>query len=119
MYNLCYAVARLKLKDTIDEDDVKEVIEFYNKQLKYWSQIKADIPSDPRDLAYHEMVKKLTRQKFKCEFEQLYARIMSMLISIRRNLMRKRVNAFGISRIISMLDIFMINLLKDREMREF
>jgi hypothetical protein len=68
--NLCYAVARLKLKDTVDVKDAKEVIEFYNKQLEYWSQI-ADIPPDIRDLAKQEMVKKLTGQKFATEFIEL------------------------------------------------
>jgi len=33
--NLCYAVARLKLKNTVDAEDAKEVIEFYDRQLKY------------------------------------------------------------------------------------
>ncbi|MFZ0512319.1 MAG: hypothetical protein WAM14_11990 [Candidatus Nitrosopolaris sp.] len=41
--NLCYAVARLKQKDSIDIDDAKEVIEFYNLQLHHlmtWSTPK-------------------------------------------------------------------------------
>jgi DNA replicative helicase MCM subunit Mcm2 (Cdc46/Mcm family) len=66
----CVAIARLKLKDTIDEDDVKEVIELHKNQSKYWSQVE-DIPYDPRDLAYQEIVKKLTGQKFGVEFEEL------------------------------------------------
>jgi DNA replicative helicase MCM subunit Mcm2 (Cdc46/Mcm family) len=71
--NLCHAIARLKLKDTIDVEDVTEIIEFYNRQLKYWSQIVniPSIPSDPRDTAYQEIIKKLTGQKFAVEFEQL------------------------------------------------
>jgi DNA replicative helicase MCM subunit Mcm2 (Cdc46/Mcm family) len=37
--SLCIAVARLKLKGTIDEEDANEVIEFYSKQLKHLSQV--------------------------------------------------------------------------------
>ena len=66
----CRAVARLKHKDTIELEDVTEVIKIYNEQLKFWSQI-ADVPSDPRDIAYQEIVKKLTGQKFKSEFIEL------------------------------------------------
>lgn len=68
--NLCYAVARLKHKDTIDTEDAKDVMEFYNGQLRYWSEI-ADVPSDPRDLVYHEIIKKLTGEKFSSEFIEL------------------------------------------------
>jgi MCM P-loop domain len=84
----CYAVARLKLKDTIEAEDAREVIEFYNKQLGYWSQVKADIPSDPRDLAYQEIVKKLTGQKFAIEFEQLLQAVCKDNIYVDRYTMK-------------------------------
>jgi DNA replicative helicase MCM subunit Mcm2 (Cdc46/Mcm family) len=49
LHNICYVVARLKLKDTIDEEDVKEVIEFYNKQgQKFKSEFIEPIESGCR-----------------------------------------------------------------------
>jgi DNA replicative helicase MCM subunit Mcm2 (Cdc46/Mcm family) len=68
--NLCYAVARLKLKDAIDAEDANDVMKFYNEQLKHYAQV-SNIPSDPRDFAYEEVIKKLTGQKFKSEFMEL------------------------------------------------
>jgi hypothetical protein len=78
----CIAVARLKLKDTVETEDAREVIEFYDKQLKYWSQIDTNIPPDPRDLAYQEMVKKLTGQKFKSEFIELLRAVCKDNVSV-------------------------------------
>lgn len=68
--NLCRAVARLKHEHTVDAEDAIEVIEFYNEQLRYWSQI-AEIPSDPRIVAYQGIVKRLTGQKLAFEFIEL------------------------------------------------
>jgi DNA replicative helicase MCM subunit Mcm2 (Cdc46/Mcm family) len=65
--NLGRAVARLEHKDIVDAKDAKEVVDFYNEQLKYWSQV-AVVPSDPRDLAYQEIIKRLTDQKLPFEF---------------------------------------------------
>jgi DNA replicative helicase MCM subunit Mcm2 (Cdc46/Mcm family) len=84
----CIAVARLKLKDTVETEDAREVIEFYDKQLKYWSQIATDIPSDPRDLAYQEINKKLDGQPFKSEFIELLKAVCKDNVNINEYVMK-------------------------------
>jgi DNA replicative helicase MCM subunit Mcm2 (Cdc46/Mcm family)/transcriptional regulator with XRE-family HTH domain len=80
--NICYGIARLKLKNIIEIEDAMEVIKFYDKQLKNWSQIPFDIPSDPRDLAYREIVKKLTGEKSGIEFVQLLHEVCKDNVSV-------------------------------------
>jgi hypothetical protein len=71
LYNLCRALARLKQKDTIDPEDVKEIAQFYNVQLvHHLSQVVA-IPSDPHDLSVEVIVNILRSSKFKYEFIEL------------------------------------------------
>jgi hypothetical protein len=68
--SLCYAVTRLKQKNTIDIDDVNDVIEFYNEQLLHLSEL-VSIPRDPRDLASEEIVAALKDSPFRYEFVEL------------------------------------------------
>lgn len=73
--SLCYAVTRLKQKNTIDiDDDVNDVIEFYNEQLLHLSEL-VSIPRDPRDLASEEIVAALKDSPFRYEFVELVIEI--------------------------------------------
>jgi DNA replicative helicase MCM subunit Mcm2 (Cdc46/Mcm family) len=61
------AVARLKQKNTIDIEDVSDVIKFYNEQLLHLSQL-VSVPRDPRDLAFEEIVSAFKGSAFKGNF---------------------------------------------------
>jgi hypothetical protein len=80
--SLCYAVARLKQKDNIDIDDVKEIIEFYNLQLHHLSELVAT-PRDPRDLAFEEIIAALEGSAFKHEFVELVRTVRKTNVFIR------------------------------------
>jgi MoxR-like ATPase len=69
--NLCRAIARLKLKNTIEVDDVREAIEFYGVQLVQHLSQTVVTPSDARDLAVAEINNILRDSKFKHEFTEL------------------------------------------------
>ena len=80
--SLCFAVARLKQKDIIDIEDVKEVIEFYNLQLHHLSEL-ATIPRDPRDLVYEGIVSALKGSSFGHEFVELVRTVSKTNVFVR------------------------------------
>ena len=80
--SLCFAVARLKQKDIIDIEDLKEVIEFYNLQLPHLSEL-ATIPRDPRDLVYEGIVSALKGSSFEHEFVELVRTISKTNVLVR------------------------------------
>ena len=59
---LAKAVARLKLKEIVDEEDAKEVMEFYNVMLHEF-QKQVVISQSPRDIGYQEGVSILEQCK--------------------------------------------------------
>jgi replicative DNA helicase Mcm len=56
LYRLAKAVARLKLKEIVDEDDAKDVMSFYNVMLQNF-QKAVNVSTNPKDIAYNEFVK--------------------------------------------------------------
>src|SRR5215469_16734976 len=80
--SLCFAVARLKQKDIIDIESVKEVIEFYNLQLHHLSEL-ATIPRDPRDLVYEGIVSALKGSSFGHEFVELVRTVSKTNVFVR------------------------------------
>jgi replicative DNA helicase Mcm len=62
LHKLTKAVARLKLKEIVDEEDAKEVMEFYNVMLVDF-QKSVVVSQSPRDLAYNECVSILEQIK--------------------------------------------------------
>ena len=62
LHKLIKAVARLKLKTIADEEDAKEVMEFYNVMLVDF-QKSVVVSQSPRDLAYNECLLLLERSK--------------------------------------------------------
>jgi replicative DNA helicase Mcm len=62
LHKLVKAVARLKLKEIVDEEDAKEVMEFYNVMLVDF-QKSVVVSQSPRDLAYNECVSILEQIK--------------------------------------------------------
>ena len=73
LYNLCRAIATIKQKTTVDLEDVEEVIELYDIQLKQHLSRLVDIPCDLRDLAVEEVFKVLEKwgSKFGYEYIEL------------------------------------------------
>jgi replicative DNA helicase Mcm len=62
LHKLTKAVARLKLKEIVDEEDAKEVMEFYNVMLVDF-QKSVVVSQSPRDLAYNECISILEQNK--------------------------------------------------------
>ena len=62
LHKLIKAVARLKLKTIADEEDAKEVMEFYNVMLVDF-QKSVVVSQSPRDLAYNECLLLLEQSK--------------------------------------------------------
>ena len=56
LYRLAKAIARLKLKDIVDEEDAKDVMSFYNVMLQNF-QMAVNVSTSPKDVAYNEFVK--------------------------------------------------------------
>ena len=67
---IAQTVASLKLKDTIDENDAKETMTFYNVVLHQWEMVVA-LPSSPRDAAYEECLNVLMESAFPYSWEEL------------------------------------------------
>jgi hypothetical protein len=62
LHKLAKAVARLKLKEVVGEEDAKEVMEFYNVMLVDY-QKSVVVSQSPRELAYNECVSILEQIK--------------------------------------------------------
>ena len=62
LHKLTKALARLKLKTIADEEDAKEVMEFYNVMLVDF-QKSVVVSQSPKDLAYNECLLLLERSK--------------------------------------------------------
>jgi replicative DNA helicase Mcm len=56
LYRLAKAVARLKLKDIVDEEDAKDVMSFYNVMLQNF-QMAVNVSTNPKDISYNEFIK--------------------------------------------------------------
>jgi replicative DNA helicase Mcm len=56
IFRLCKAVSRLKLKDTVDADDVIYATKFYNAIIYNYIGFKATIPKDPVKLIIEESI---------------------------------------------------------------
>ena len=67
---IAQTIASLKLKDTIDENDAKETMTFYNVVLHQWDMVVA-LPSSPRDAAYEECLNVLMESAFPITFEEV------------------------------------------------
>jgi replicative DNA helicase Mcm len=62
-------IARLKLKNVVDADDVKEACQFYNVVLNEYDQI-VNIPGDPRDVAFIEILNTIESAQTPIIFEE-------------------------------------------------
>lgn len=67
---IAQTVASLKLKDTIDENDAKETMTFYNIVLHQWDMVVA-LPSSPKDATYQECLNVLMESGFPYSWEEL------------------------------------------------
>ena len=56
LYRLAKAVARLKLKEIVDEEDAKDAMSFYNVMLQNF-QMAVNVSTNPKDISYNEFVK--------------------------------------------------------------
>ena len=77
------ALAKLKLKDVVEADDVTEIMEFYNLILLHFRQ-SAAVSRNPRDIVYEECVDVLKTSKFAISYEEIiksamYARLTRVL----------------------------------------
>ena len=69
------AIARLKLKEIVDESDAKEVMEFYNIMLVDF-QKNVSLSQSPTEIAYHECVTMLKDLDFGgITLEELFEKI--------------------------------------------
>lgn len=55
LFRVSKAIAKLKLKNIVDENDAKETMEFYNVILQQIENV-VNIPDNPRDIAYEECI---------------------------------------------------------------
>jgi replicative DNA helicase Mcm len=62
LFRLAKAIARLKLKEIVDETDAKETMEFYNVMLVNF-QKSVIVSQSPRDIAFQECVLMLEQSK--------------------------------------------------------
>jgi hypothetical protein len=56
LYRLSKAIARLKLKNIVDEEDAKDVMSFYNVMLQNF-QKAVNVSTSPKDVAYNEFIR--------------------------------------------------------------
>ena len=56
LYRMAKAIARLKLKDIVDEEDAKDAMSFYNVMLLNF-KMAVNVSTNPKDIAYNEFVK--------------------------------------------------------------
>jgi len=56
LYRLAKAVARLKLKEIVDEEDAKDAMSFYNVMLLNFEKA-VNVSTNPKDIAHHEFIK--------------------------------------------------------------
>lgn len=64
-FRLAKANARLKIKEFVDKEDAKEIIQYYNVILLQYQQV-VRMPGSPRDITYDKTVIVLK------EFEKKY-----------------------------------------------
>jgi replicative DNA helicase Mcm len=70
IYRIAQNIARLKLKNIVDEADAKETVQFYNFILQQLNMVVAS-PSNPRDAVYEECLGILMKSRFAISFEEL------------------------------------------------
>jgi DNA replicative helicase MCM subunit Mcm2 (Cdc46/Mcm family) len=64
------ALAKLKLKDVVEAEDVTEIMEFFNVILLHFRQTAA-VSKNPRNIAYEECVDVLKSSKFAISYEEV------------------------------------------------
>ena len=70
IYKIARNIARLKLKDIVDEADAKETVTFYNVILLQLDMVVAT-PSSPKDTAYQECLRVLMDSRSPILFEEV------------------------------------------------
>jgi len=70
LLRLSKAFARLKLKNIVDADDAREVIEFYNNILQQYQQA-VSVPVNPRDVTFSECLKILREIEIAISLDEL------------------------------------------------
>ena len=70
LLRLSKAFARLKLKNIVDGDDAREVIEFYNNILQQYQQA-VSVPVNPRDVTFSECLKILREIEIAITLDEL------------------------------------------------
>ena len=74
LFRLAKANARLKIKEFVDEEDAKEIIQYYNVILLQYQQV-VRVPGSPRDIAYDKTVIILKETKAAISLEELMKRV--------------------------------------------
>jgi DNA replicative helicase MCM subunit Mcm2 (Cdc46/Mcm family) len=64
------AIAKLKLKDVVEAEEVTEIMEFYNVILQYFRQ-SAAIAKNPRVIVYDECIDVVKSSRFPITFEEV------------------------------------------------
>jgi len=80
LVRISHAVARLKQKDVIDYEDVKEVMGFYNVILQQLSETVV-IPKNPFDLTVEVITDIVLKSDFRYEFMELAKLILPHSVS--------------------------------------
>src|SRR5437867_8996613 len=70
LFRLSKAIARLKLKEIVDETDAQETIQFYNRMLLDYQEVTTS-PENPRDTTYDACIKALKENQFAMTFDEL------------------------------------------------
>ena len=77
------ALAKLKLKNVVEAEDVTEIMEFYNLILLHFRQ-SAAVSRNPRDIAYEECVDVLKSSKFAISYEEIVKSACSRNEKVKR-----------------------------------
>ena len=77
------ALAKLKLKNVVEADDVTEIMEFYNLILLHFRQ-SAAASRNPRDIVYEECVDVLKTSKFAISYEEIIKSACSRNEKVKR-----------------------------------
>ena len=77
------ALAKLKLKNVVEADDVTEIMEFYNLILLHFRQ-SAAVSRNPRDIVYEECVDVLKTSKFAISYEEIIKSACSRNEKVKR-----------------------------------
>jgi replicative DNA helicase Mcm len=70
IYRIAENIARLKLKNVVDDNDAKETMQFYNVILQQINKV-ITMPSSPRDITYERCLRILKDSDLPITFEEL------------------------------------------------